>query len=308
MINNIVADNYHTAPQGSGVYVGGSNTHPITATLLHNTIADNDGSGPGVYVDSYATLSATNTIIAGHSSVGISNTALTSSTVNLNNTLFHNNGVNYGSGVSSSNERSGDPTFVNPAAFDYHIDPGSAAMNTGVNAGVTTDIDGNSRPQGSGYDIGADEIVEAVATIPPTGGTLVSLGDSTAYIFPADTFTDTVVITHIARSPSNAPSLGKLIGISHFFEVTAVYSSTGQPAEPTRSYTITVQYTEAEIGLAMENTLALYYWNGSQWVKEPSSAVNAAANTVTATPNHFSSWAVLGETKRVFLPTVLKNY
>ena len=50
------------------------------------------------------------------------------------------------------------------------------------------------------------------------------------------------------------------------------------------------------------------YWNGSEWVNEPSSVVDTANNTITATPNHFSSWAVLGETRRVFLPVALKNY
>ena len=41
---------------------------------------------------------------------------------------------------------------------DYHIAPGSAAIDAGVNSGVTSDIDGDTRPQGSGYDIGADEV------------------------------------------------------------------------------------------------------------------------------------------------------
>ena len=34
---------------------------------------------------------------------------------------------------------------------------GSAAIDAGVNAGVTTDIDGDARPLGSTYDIGYDE-------------------------------------------------------------------------------------------------------------------------------------------------------
>ena len=57
----------------------------------------------------------------------------------------------------------------------------------------------------------------------------------------------------------------------------------------------------------MEETLALYSWDGSQWVKEPSSVVDTAANMVTAHPNHFSRWAVLGETRRVYLPLVLRH-
>jgi hypothetical protein len=62
-----------------------------------------------------------------------------------------------------------------------------------------------------------------------------------------------------------------------------------------------------EKGPAIENTLALYWWNGSQWIKETSSVVDTAANTITAAPDHFSLWAVLGETRRVYLPLTLKN-
>ncbi|MFQ5813915.1 MAG: hypothetical protein ACE5I2_12135, partial [Anaerolineae bacterium] len=99
---------------------------------------------------------------------------------------------------------------------------------------------------------------------------------------------------------------GPLTGIDHFFEVSAVYGSTGQPAQPTRSYTVTVGYTDAEKGPAIEDTLALYSWDGSQWVREPTSVVDTDNNTVTATPEHFSLWAVLGETRRMFLPVVLR--
>ena len=53
----------------------------------------------------------------------------------------------------------GDPAFRDPGRGDYHLTPASAAIDQGVDAGVTTDIDGNSRPQGAGYDIGAYEYV-----------------------------------------------------------------------------------------------------------------------------------------------------
>jgi hypothetical protein len=70
---------------------------------------------------------------------------------------------------------------------------------------------------------------------------------------------------------------------------------------------VSVQYTDREKGLVDESTLALYYWDGSAWVKEPSSVVDLGGNTVTATPGHFSVWAVLGEVRRVYLPLVVKG-
>jgi len=88
-----------------------------------------------------------------------------------------------------------------------------------------------------------------------------------------------------------------------------VYSDTGQAAQlaPGATYTVTVQYTDDEKGPAIEDTLALYWWDGSQWVKEPSSVLDADVNTVSATPDHLGLWAVLGETRRLFLPVMLRN-
>jgi len=146
-----------------------------------------------------------------------------------------------------------------------------------------------------------------VSSIPVAGGSVASPTDNTTYTFSAGTFTDTVVLTHTARF-ARQTLFGNLVGIGHLFDVTAVYSSTGQPAQPMQPYTITVQYTDTEKGPAIENTLGLYYWDGSQWIKESSSMVDTAANTVTASPNHFSRWAVLGETRRVYLPLVLRGY
>ena len=43
-----------------------------------------------------------------------------------------------------------DPRYsVRPT---FHIGPNSSAIDQGANAGVTTDIDGESRPNGAGYD------------------------------------------------------------------------------------------------------------------------------------------------------------
>jgi parallel beta-helix repeat protein len=54
--------------------------------------------------------------------------------------------------------------FVNPGSFDYHLLAGSPAIDSGVTGLVstsapTTDLDGNARPQGAGYDLGAYEVV-----------------------------------------------------------------------------------------------------------------------------------------------------
>jgi hypothetical protein len=51
--------------------------------------------------------------------------------------------------------------------------------------------------------------------------------------------------------------------------------------------------------------LGLYWWDGLRWVKEPTNRVNLVANTVTATPEHTSLWAVLAQRKQqIFIPVI----
>lgn len=146
------------------------------------------------------------------------------------------------------------------------------------------------------------QAIPAVTTLPPAGGSLTSAEDQALYAFPAGTFSDTVTITHTARYPGNLPATGELAGIGHFFEVRGVYSGTNGAAEPIQPYALTIHYTESERGAAIEETLALYYWDGSQWVQEASSVVDPANNLIIAAPDRFGIWAVLGETQRTFFP------
>jgi len=167
LTNNVVADNQANIA-GSGLYMWASSPR-----LLHTTIARNSGGdGSGVVVDAmqivgYQTAALTNTILVSHT-VGITvtdgNTAILESTL-WGSGAWANGADTGGAGTIITGTRNywDDPAFVDPGAGDYHISPGSAAIDVGVDAGVTVDIDGESRPTGTYPDLGVDEFPAALS-------------------------------------------------------------------------------------------------------------------------------------------------
>lgn len=275
------------------------------AHLIHNTIADNQGRGQGVWLSASSRAWLTNTILAGNQ-VGIE--ASTGNTATLSNTLWWGNSQNtVGPGpISTSANVMGGPAFVNPQANDYHILSTSAAVDRGIDVGAATDIDGETRPMAGGYDLGADELTWPAPVVPVPGGA-VSPSPSVTMTFPAGAFTDTVLIHYTVEPPSDT---GTLQDVGVFFDLGATYQSSGLPAVlgPGETYTIVVGYREEDVPAGFnEAGLALYFWSGSAWEKEPTSVVNTVANTITATPGHFSLWAALGSGQhRIFLPAVFR--
>jgi parallel beta-helix repeat protein len=78
--------------------------------------------------------------------------------IEIRNNIAYPKGIYSGTGTVSSNNLTTNPNFVNAAGNDFHLLSSSPAINTGMTlSAVTTDFDGNPRPQGSGYDIGAFE-------------------------------------------------------------------------------------------------------------------------------------------------------
>ena len=152
LINNIITDN-HADSIPSGLLL-----NTTTAYLLHNTIANNRaGDGTGIWIDSNSTISLTNNIIVSQT-VGIQ----VDGSATIESALWGNgiwaNGTDWsGSGtINHNNDYWGNPDFVDYLAGDYHIGENSDAIDAGVDAGVTTDIDFHPRPYQI-PDIGADE-------------------------------------------------------------------------------------------------------------------------------------------------------
>jgi parallel beta-helix repeat protein len=154
LVNDVVVDN-QAGTSGSGLYVESASS----ARLLHTTLAGNQGEdGIVVTFDAYyptSTIALTNTILVSHT-VGISVAA--GCTATLESTLWSGNGSDWGGAgtISHVHDYSGPPAFVDAAAGDYHLRPGSAALDQGVETGLISDIDLQPRPY-LAPDLGADE-------------------------------------------------------------------------------------------------------------------------------------------------------
>ena len=159
LTNNIVANNV------GGIFLAGNATFPLTGTLVHNTIAGNENEGVyvGYYSSGYASVVMTNNIIVGQTTgVFVYQDPNISNKAAIDHTLFYDNDADTGgAGIISSNVITGQPPlFVDPAAGNFHL----RALSPAVDAGalipwLVTDFDGDTRPSGHGYDIGADERV-----------------------------------------------------------------------------------------------------------------------------------------------------
>jgi len=139
--------------------VTGSSDYGITVStedvvdIIHNTVTSAVPSpATGILVGG-GTAQITNTIMVSHS-VGLSATMGT--TASIEAILLYGNGIDFGGAGSITYTMviTGTPGF---AADGYHLAEDSIAIGAGVDAGVTKDIDGDPRPSGAGFDLGADQ-------------------------------------------------------------------------------------------------------------------------------------------------------
>ena len=137
--NDIIAGNVSPF---EGIYISDG-----VLTARHWTLVDNGGYA---LTTDAGLVQLSNTIVASHTVAGFAGTGITA-----DHTLFFNSGTPCTNGATCTDNLSGNPHFVSPATFDYHIGPDSDAIDAGIDMGVSRDID--SEPRRLPPDLGADE-------------------------------------------------------------------------------------------------------------------------------------------------------
>jgi parallel beta-helix repeat protein len=146
----------------------------VTGTkFYHNTVYINFGYDAITFISGATGAEIKNNIISiAGGKLPVIIDALSQAGASIDYNLYHDRTAVLGSGTEAHSLYDQDPLFSNAAGGNFHLTESSPAIDKGVNLGINTDMEGNVRPQGAGYDMGAYESVYAAPdTTPPAAPT-----------------------------------------------------------------------------------------------------------------------------------------
>jgi hypothetical protein len=295
--------------------------------VLHTTIANlTQVTGQAIYANAGAeTITIQNTIMASYTT-GLAHEFGTQ--VNSTNNLYFGAVMTETGGVNSANAVVGDPRFVDPAAGDYHLSLGSAAIEAGAASGVIEDWEDDPRPVGNLADIGVDEFGD---------GTLLENG-SPSQLRSILTINRRVIV-NIPAGAVNAPTTATLLPLvapiqpisgSRRFANVGFILQASSPAQVTTSeynftflnpVTVVIEYGGGDVAEVDEDTFRLDIWDeeSGQWVdaattctppgnvtREPN--INRISVEICATGEFaLSGVSLQSEETRTYLPIIVRN-
>jgi hypothetical protein len=137
---------------GSDIALDFSNPATDQHQVWNNTIVDCE---VGIEIGEGASINTVNNIITGcDSSFNIPSGSLSGS-----HNLFYNNLSADWTLTLTQSLIDVPPSFVNADIDDYHLAYYSEAIDAGTTVDLMFDFDGEKRPSGKGFDIGADEVM-----------------------------------------------------------------------------------------------------------------------------------------------------
>ena len=158
--NNIVYNNALSGLHLSGA--GDSATHPLKdITIINNTFVGNGGPawGGGIELESrdMENVIIRNNICSQNVNYQIFDDSQCT-TLSIDHNLIDSFRDEMNEEVRGTDFIEGNPLFVSLSGFDFHLNSGSPAIDSGSSTGAPSfDYDGAARPNGAGVDMGAFE-------------------------------------------------------------------------------------------------------------------------------------------------------
>src|SRR5262249_37438899 len=172
-------DNLVKHQHGPGAAIGAyASDGTLSVEIVNNTLT---GGASGIQVNgpfnAIVIGTVANNVIAGYDDTGLEINSFPGGSVSDRNNLFFENDADTAGTVTRLDSVFPDPLYA--GSGDYHLQPGSPAIDAGDDASVpvdmTTDLDGNPRIQGSHVDIGAYETAPEPDTEMLAAAALVAL-------------------------------------------------------------------------------------------------------------------------------------
>lgn len=148
---------------------------------------------------------------------------------------------------------------------------------------------------------------QTTAQIGPMGGALSVAADQTTYLFPAGIFSETITVVHQPLMAEELPETGDLMWAGHAFDLSSQSVVRIPQLTPLAPFTVTVELSENQSWAIMTETLALYWWAGEQWQPLPDRVLQWSQRRVTATTDQWGRYALLGATRRLYLPILITD-
>ncbi len=156
---------------GGAIYTEATRGALCASDVHHSTVVGNTSArGGGIYCSIITPAIAA---VASNNSIWWNNTTTSATSrmfhcmgsgasigtlhSSLQDAVVVNNFTGTGAFTDGGSNIGGDPLFVNLGGGDLHLTGASACIDAGQNLGVAVDYEGNARPLGGGYDMGAYE-------------------------------------------------------------------------------------------------------------------------------------------------------
>lgn len=295
--NNIISNNT-CAGYGGGIYYFEHMSGSITNNLIINNTAGYNGGG--IYTDYGSGVKIVNNTIAGNAATwgGGGIEQVTSGAVK--NCIIWGNiktGTTTPSNISAQTKPTyscvqggvvgtgniaSDPLFVSAATGDYSLQVSSPAVNTGTATDApTTDFLGTTRPQGSGYDMGALERTASELTVP-------LLSQAVTVTFPAAWASNTTTAEKMPLAAGQTPPTGSLLLGDSYYDISTTADRDGTSA------TVTLSFDDTGLSDTEKASIKLYhYTSGGTWENITNQGgLNLSSKTVSGTTTSFSGFGV----------------